>query len=849
MKYENTVFPSQKIPLKQKNDSWREACVDYIVGMSETIPSGSDITSYEEMQTYYDLYNSIFNEKDLKYVTDPFKQDDGFPASPQNFNIIRPKIDLLLGEEAKMPFIFKVIRTSSSAVSSAQEEMKQMLMQYAMMEIMSGMSEEDAMMFQQQLESGEIMPPEKLAQFMTRDYKDIVESSAYHALNYLKEKLGIQHQFNKGFKDALIAGKEVYYIGIQNGEPFMEAVNPMYIGHDQSPDVEFIEDGDWACRRLRLSATEIYDRLNDKMSEADLTKLLEYSGQDIKSGKYGKDGPMIDYNHLNLRTVSSSADMPNTSGLLNVWHATWKSYKKVGFVTFIDENEQINQVVVSEDYLKTGEELAIEWKWIIEVWEGYKVGEDMYIGIGPLEYQHMSMDNLNSQKLPYTGTIYSNSNSKSRSLVSIMKPLQYMYIIIWYRLELALARDKGKVITMDITQIPKSMNIDASKWMHYLSALGVNFVNPYEEGWDIPGREGGKPAQFNQISAIDLTMANVIDQYINLMAKIEEMIGEISGITKQRQGAVSNRELVGSVERAVVQSSLITEPLFWQHNQCKKNVLRMLLNTAKEAWRASGRTHLQYIYDDNARNFLTLSDNFFYEDMDVFVTDSSKAHTDLEMIKSLYQPAMQNGASLLDIAEIVTLDNVSEIKVKLKEIEKKNMEMQQQMQQAEQEAQERLIQLETEAKQQEYAIREQELMLDKYKIDADNQTRIVVAEINAYRFQSDLDADGSGIPDPMEIADAALKEGKLAADIEDKRMGNMRAEREALSRNRVENEKLKTQRESDKNKLKIEEKKISLEKEKMKHEKALQKMKDAAAMERERIKSKTALKNKVTGEK
>jgi len=54
------------------------------------------------------------------------------------------------------------------------------------------------------------------------------------------------------------------------------------------------------------------------------------------------------------------------------------------------------------------------------------------------------------------------------------------------------------------------MNIDVNKWMHYLSALGVNFVNPYEEGWNIPGREGGKPSQFNQIAAVDLTMANVM---------------------------------------------------------------------------------------------------------------------------------------------------------------------------------------------------------------------------------------------------------------------------------------------------------------------------------------------------
>ena len=102
-----------------------------------------------------------------------------------------------------------------------------------------------------------------------------------------------------------------------------------------------------------------------------------------------------------------------------------------------------------------------------------------------------------------------------------------MYIVLWYRLELALARDKGKVVNMDVTQIPKSMHITPDKWLHYLSSVGVNFINPHEEGWAVPGREGGKPAQFNQITALDLTMSNVIAEYIQLMDKIEQLAGTI----------------------------------------------------------------------------------------------------------------------------------------------------------------------------------------------------------------------------------------------------------------------------------------------------------------------------------
>ena len=1206
MKYNSTVFPIQKLPSKQKTTAWGEQCVDYIVGMGETVPSGQDRTQFEEMQTLYDLYNSIFKEKDLKYVTDPFKQEDGFPANPQNMNIIKPKVDLLLGEATKQPFNFRVLRTNQDGSSDVQDRMKNMLYDYSMAKIMSGMSEEAAIEFHSKLQSGEIMPPESIAKYMTQSYKDIVEESAYHTLAYLKEKLNLQHEFYKGFKDALIAGREVYYCGIQNGDPYVERVNPMYFSHDTSPDLEFIEDGDWACRRMRMSYTEIYDRLSDKMSEKDLDRMIEMTGQDPATGRFGADSPggALDYNHYEFRNVSTmNGNNLLNSTQLNLWHSVWRSYKKVGFITYMDENGSIASDIVSEDYMKTGMEISIEWKWVIEVWEGYRIGEDLYVGIQPIEYQHVSVDKLNSQKLPYVGVVYNNTNSRPRSLVSIMKPLQYMYIIVWYRLELAMSRDKGKVVTMDITQIPKSMNIDPAKWMHYLSAVGVNFVNPYEcfapgtkvimhdgrtkniedihigeyvmgddgsprevlsahsgidkmyrlshrsgandqivnskhknyyfeknyfenkfinklataeelieeqsrlqykagirytkratnvdtnwdrevkidpyflglwlgdgstgrveitnidkeviswldgyaasvgmnisvssenknsdvqqirlfnrpggtrnqiaeilksygifykkdipddfiytsrenrlrllaglidtdgnyskrdciysfsqcedrkhivekaafiarslgfkctvnsycethekyicnldnisicqptyslsildwdieiptnierkiapilnkrgdkdyssfkiseegigefygihvsgnnlfllddftivhnTGWDIPGREGGKSSQFNQITSLDLTMASVIDQYINLMAKIEDMVGEISGVSRQREGQISTSESVGNVQRSTTQSAYITEPLFWMHNQCKRNVITMMLNTAKEAFRTSGRTHLQYMFDDTNRAFIELSDKFLNEDVDIFVSDSTKESNNIEMLKSLYQPAMQNGASLLDIADIMASDNMSIIRTTLKDIEKKRAEQQQQSSDAENQRQMQLVQAQNEYKQQEIAIKQQELQLKKYQIDTDNQTKITLAEIETYKFQQELDADGNGVPDQIEIANLGIKRIEHDASIMDRQMAAAQKDSELRMKERLEQRKMSEQSKIDKEKASLERAKLDIEEKRMAHDEKMQRAKDAAAMAREKVKAKTAIKNKVVGQK
>lgn len=831
-------FPAQKLPMSKKTQAWKEACVDYVVGAGDSGFGGNGRSRSDEMQTYYDLYNSIYNEKDLKYVTNPFKQDDGFPAMAQDYNIIKPYIDQLLGEETKRPFNFHPQRTSDIAASELQEKAKEMLMDYIQATIASKLSPEQAARYEQALATGEIQTPEAIAKYLQKDYKDIAETEAYHALQFLKRKLNLTHEFYKGWKDALIGGEEIYYVGVINGDPYVERVNPMYFDYEHSLDLEFIDDAAWCRRKMIMSATEIYDRFYDKMSERQLNELLELIDQRPGAGNNPEiRKTSIDYESIKLHKINSFTDNPFDIDHIVVYHCCWKSFKKIGFVTLLNpETGEVEEFQVDEDYKVTGTEQSVEWDWIIEVWEGYRIGDDMYIGIQPIEYQHISADNPNSQKLPYTGVVYNNTNSKPRSLVSMMKPLQYMYIVVWYRLELALSRDKGKVAVMDITQIPKSMNIDVNKWMHYLSALGVAFINPYDEGWDIPGREGGKPSQFNQLSSWDLTMSNVIAEYIQLMQKIEDMVAKLTGITPQRQGQIAASELVSNANTAVNMSYHITEPWFWNHNQVKRRVLTMLLNTSKAAWKDSKR-YLNYILDDATRAFVQLSDNFFYEDMDIFVDDSTKNQQYIDQLKQLLQPAMQNGASLLDIAEIITLDNMSMIKNRLEEIEQKRMEQMQQQQQAEQQAQQQIAEQQNQLKEEELMLKEAEMDLEKYKVDQDrykaeqdNATKITVAQINSYRGAENMDQDMNGIPDPIEIGKQALEQQKINSDIATKQLELNNKRREIEQKREAEN------------------KKIQLEKDRMKHETELQRMSDKAAMDREKLKAKTALRNKVVGE-
>lgn len=850
---ERTVnsFPIQKIPFSQKSEEWKKTCVDYIIGQSQ-LSNGSSIPTDEEMQTYYDLYNSVYSEKDLKYVTNPFNQDDGFPAVAQDYNIIRPKIDLLIGEETKRPFNFKVCRTSDAAAGEMQEKAKQMLLDYVQASIMAKMGPEEQARYEEALSSGEIQTPEQIQEYLTKEYKDVAEVTAYHTLNYLKHSLNIDHEFVKTWKDGLIAGEEVIYVGIRNGEPCLNRVNPKNFWFDDAEGIEFIHEASMCCYKMLMPYTQVYDEFYDKLDEKQLNQLLEKFGQYGKGAKnwLGDKNMVDDWNHIDTKIYSKYPDH-NPYGDAEdvvVYHVCWKSFKKIGFVTVVNpETGEEEEFVVDEYYKTTGNEVNVEWDWIIEVWEGYNA-DDLYFGIQPIEYQYITSKNLNSQRLPYTGIVYSNTNSAPKSLVSIMKPLQYLYITTFYRMELAMARDKGKVPVMDVTQIPKGLGIDTAKWMHYLSALGVAFINPYDEGWDIPGREGGRPSNFNGFTTWDLTMGNVIAQYIQLLDKIESMASELSGVTPQRQGAISSTELVGNVERSVIQSAHITEPLFWMHNQVKRQALLMLLNTAKAAWKDSDKQYLNYIFDDTTRAFITLADNFPYEDFDIFVTDSTKEVQAIEQLRALIQPAMQNGASLVDAAEMYTMDNLSLIKSKLQELEQQRLSPQQAIQQQEAEQQQQLIQMQNQVKEQELMLKEAELDLEKYKIDQDNATKITVAQLNAYRGSENMDQDMNGIPDPIEIGNQEIARQKAVSDAVSKQMDLANKARAEENKKELEKRKIEQAEKAEKLKATIERERLALEKKKLDEAKKLQAQKDKAAMDREKLKAKTALKNKVVGE-
>ena len=775
MQQTTTNIPKQRLAMSKKTKEWGKANIEEIEGIINSDTYNGRSSRYRK-QINYDLYNGRLNKEDFEYVTSPYGFDaGGFPAELQHYDIISPKLNLLLGEEMKRPFNFRVISTNSDAISALSNKRKELLFTILEAKIQLALGVEA------QEEGDQQMPktPAEVERYLTYSYKDIREITGQRTLTYLRKEQHLEYKFNQGFKHAIIASEECYYVGFRGGEPHVRVVNPIDVNFIMDPDSDYTEDALAVVEERWLSPSTIIDEFHDELTEKQLTTIESNSGR----GDMGGTSSEINYPSSNIFIQGDEAYSNNNTyrrthgedGTIRVIHCEWKSMKKIGFLSFYDEQgEYILEMVdenfkLPEEYNKkkntkgktvyefelAGVEMELTWEWINEVWEGTKIGDDIFVGIQPKPNQRRNMDNPSRCKLGYIGYLYNAMNSESISLVDRMKTYQYLYNIIYYRLELTIAKSKGKLMLMDIAQIPASEGWDVDKWMYYLEAMGVAFINSQEEG------KRGQNPQFNQFQSIDMTMGNVVNQYIMILENIKEQVGEISGVTRQRQGQMSSSELVGNVERSVIQSSHITEYWFSYHNEVKRRVLEGLLDVAKIAWRKGKK--INYIMDDMSRVFMEIDgEEFDASEYGVFVGNSAKEEQAIDSLKQLTQPALQSGViKLSEVADIMMSESIADIKNKLKKAE-------QDLEAAQQAQQEREMQMQQQLQQQAQEAELQKAQMEEASKERDRQNKVEIALINSESKLRDKlvdrDLNDNGIDDVIDREKIQIQRDKLNQD-------------------------------------------------------------------------------------
>lgn len=707
--------------------------------------------------------------EDLTMVINPDNIQAGFiPDRIQHYPIMNSKLSVLRGEESKRVFDYRVVITNPNAISEKENARKEELNARLQQVIADKSQSEDE--FNQELE--------KINDFFTFEWQDSREIRANALLSHYTKEYNIPFLFNQGFMDGMTVGEEIYQCDIVGGEPTIEKVNPLKIRVFKSGYSNKIEDAGMIVIEDYWSPSRVIDTFYDSLSRKDIEYIEKAQGNvsggatdsmdnvDERQGFVnrvfvGEEATMQDgffWDPIgNADSVNSNLAPFDTLGNIRVIRVYWKSLRKIKKVKSYDPmtGEEIFNFYPETYVLKKdmGEEEEIFW--INEAWEGTKIGSDIYVNMRPRVIQYNRLSNPSRCHFGIVGSIYNINDSRPFSLVDMMKPYNYLYDVIHDRLNKLIAKNWGKIITLDLAKVPERWDVE--KWLYFAKTNNIAVVDSFKEG--NKGAATGKLAGgLNNASSgvIDAELGNTIQQYTNLLEFIKMEMSEVAGITKQREGQVANRETVGGVERATLQSSHITEYLFLIHDDVKKRALEAFLETAKIALKGRSKK-FQYLLSDGSIQIINIDGDEFAEADYGLVIDNSNGLQELQQkMDMLAQAALQN--QILNFSTIMKLYNSSSLAEKQRLVEKNEvelMERQQQMQQQQMEAQQQQAQMQAQL--------QQAKMEQEYKMNSENnETKIIVAEINsqaeADRLAMMNQDDGIQEPEVSEESKANLME-------------------------------------------------------------------------------------------
>ena len=759
-------FPRQKLSDAQKTDKWYKKNIDFAENL--LISDSSLRASFKNKRINYNLRANIISPKDFERFINPDNLDlDTLPASFQHIGIENTKINLLLGEYAKRKKEFKAYISSGDQEGISRKETQ----------LMDQITKEMVQIIQTESISPEEIQKrlQDLEKYQNYSFQDMSEIVANKILKKEYKEGNFDFTFLRTFEDLLTAGEEIMYCGVLGGEPVMRRVNPMNV-YTLGGNSMFIEDADIIVEYGYKSVGQVIDDYWDTLTPKDVDFLetgkldtnMETGGgiglnRDTSIFDFYGEAGALDIFHPNEAGVRTFAGAFDTYGNVRVMKVCWRSRRKIGELTYFDDEGVEQKDWVPEDY-RPDKELGekVKWIWVNEWMEGTKIADHIYTVMRPLPFASKSLVNKSKGTPPYIGSVNSTNDYKVQSLMDIMKPLAYSYDIAYYKRELEIATYKGSFTAINSALVPSGW--DPKEWMRYVTVNKFAWLDPTNEILKGPA-QGKSAGQFNQLTAqqVNIGDPNAIGMYTNLLVDIENTLGKLAGVTGAREGQIQNREAVNNVEREVAQTSHITEKWFAIDQNFRKRVLTKFLECCKYAYKENPQKG-QFLLDDMSQQFITHFDEFASTEYDLHLSNSTSDTQLYNDIKALSQAAIQNGqATISDLVAISQSDSVQDIAKKLeasaKRIKEENNQMQEQQMKQQQEMQQAQMQADKEAQEIDIKKHDDDIAVKREKIQADLEIAAMREINNNYRTESGLlDSDNNGIADELDIRRTEVEE-------------------------------------------------------------------------------------------
>jgi hypothetical protein len=425
----------------------------------------------------------------------------------------------------------------------------------------------------------------------------------------------------------------------------------------------------------------------------------------------------------------------------------WQSKKKIYKRQYIDEQGYLQEQFVSEDYKydKTMGDVALDELWINEWWKGIKIGADIYIDVEPLEY---------SQTPPIVGIVNTTRNTQGKSLLDLLKPYQVLYNICMNQLWELLEKEIGVVFLGDLKVVPKKDSQDPIETMLWNAKnRGSLFIDTSPENT-------GGAVQFNQLSRVDLTRTAEIQSRIQLAQALRTEAYELVGITRQRLGSMTPSETATATKEGLSQSFSQTETWFAWHDNVMQQVYQTMLEMAQYTELQKPTSTLNYLNSELETVFLRITKNELLRELFVFVTSYAEDRVTLEQLRSLAQPALQNGAELIEIFDLYTAASERSLRKVLEGVQERKSSMQQQQMQQQQQQMEMQNQQFQAKMQMDAQQREADAQREDMNKELDRQNRLDVERLRGIANESSFSQEKDLTPLLIQQTNMAKEQSK-----------------------------------------------------------------------------------------
>ena len=864
--YSSLTQPIQFLPYKQKDDDWAAWNLDWLElqGLEFLrINSRRLLKNYKLAKGVIDKTDYIVEpDNDYKDMMDVLTKENDSALELKFYPIVPNVINVLTGEFAKRysKVQFRAVDDASynEMLEQKKIQIEETLLSNAeanlvrkMVEMGMDPSSEEA---QQQLSPEGLKSLPQIEDFFSKSYRSMVEEWASHQLAVDEERFKMQELEERGFRDMLIADREFWHFRMLEDDYDVELWNPVLTFYQKSPDQRYIADSNYAGKVDLMTVSDVVDRygyLMDSKQLESLQRIYPARSAQYQVNGYQNDGSYYDATRshewntnspgLAYRQYTSNYwNDPANGGdilseildenedisswgegnLMRVATIYWKTQRKVGHLTKIEEDGEVTQEIVDETFKITKKAIFdtsifknkskdnllqgefIEWIWINEVWGGVKVGPNLpamwksqmgdninpiYLGInrtkpGRLPFQFKGNNSLYGCKLPVEGRVFSDRNTRSTSLVDLMKAYQVGYNMVNNQIADILIDELGTVIMFDQNALPRhSMGEDWGKNNYSKAWVAMKDFQMLPLDTSITNTENA--TNFNHYQTLNMEQTSRLMSRIQLANYFKEQCFDAIGINPQRLGGAVSQQTATGVVQAMQQSYAQTEMYFVQHSDhLMPRVHQMRTDLAQYYYSTNPSVRLSYISTEAEKvNFQINGTELLLRDFNVFATTKTNHRAILENLKQMALTNNTTGASIYELGNIVKADSIAEVSDILKDSEARVQAQREQDMQQQRQMQEQQIQ----AKQQEEQMKLQAVNAENEK---DRQNDITLAEIKSAGYGSMVDINQNQVSDYQD----AMKDIRETTQYREQM--NMKREENA-SKSSMENSRLSVERE------------------------------------------------------